>query len=116
MSKKTLLVKDMSSTLKATLDHFIDPIYRWPTRVIAAEAKEIQKHLPFLKVEKLKGGNDKYWQFIGKEKQLRNYSVCLTTKGIPTDILAQYWEMRYKEENDRYEALYRQIKQIADEA
>lgn len=111
MAKK-LAVKDMCSTLLANLDHFIDQS-KYPVRVTADEAQLIKKHLPFLKVTELKA-DKKYYDFVGKKVRYRNYEVCLTTKGIPSEVLAEYWEFRYTEQNNRYEELYNKIKDLSE--
>ena len=103
----------MPNELKANLDHFIDQ-GKWPVRVVEAEAKLIKKYLPFLKVIKLKGKDAKYYEFVGKQKRNRNYEVTLTTKGVPVEVLAEYWQFRYEEKREMYEELYSKIKGLAD--
>lgn len=112
MSKK-LAIKDMDHVLLGNLDHFIDQ-GGYPVLVTEDEAKLIQKHLPWLKVQKQKTKDDKYVEFVKKQKVFRNYSVCLTTKGIPSDVLAEYWKFRYEEQHERYEELYNKIKDLSE--
>lgn len=106
-------LKDADHRIKANLDHFIDQS-GYPVRVDKEEAKLIKKYLKFLKVQKCKDSDDKYYDFVGKKRRLRNYSVCLTTKGIPNKVLAVYWKFRHGELNERYEELYNKIKDLSE--
>lgn len=111
--KKTEL-KNMGYQVLGTLDHFIDQ-GKYPIRVIEAEAKLLKKHLPFLIIKKLKTDGDKYVEFVNKQKTYRNHEVTLPKTGIPTEVLAEYWKMRYDEQHERYEELYGKIKQLSED-